>query len=541
MSIAKNSSSTENVDPSIVEAYSLLFDFVSIIDSQVAQEQKQAVVYLFEDRFNKLVGAVLKQPENIIADIRSSAKVAVDVAAYYGLLVDINDLLLPQKQTVTPTVGKTLVKTYTVYQEPANTSNVAVTTEEYSPVTITNTDVADDPTISLDQVVSDIVDEITVADIIASVSDTDLNYAQVSPETQSIVDSAASATTLEQGLTNISKNPANTIITNAKAGILYYTENNYANLNLIMAAVAADSALTAEFKLFKNAVGGGDGLSGAIAQLDNFKDHTDRISGLKLESEHEFASQSDDTATETFFYNNLPVGVPTIVCSFNAKYYRSAKYYIQATAGVEHQLTDFMVVHDNNIAYARVVNDVYTIDPYTTYTGVFSAGKINVYANTSLSNTNLVIYGTKIQIAKNSSSPEKMSQRKILEAHDYLTAYFRDGTNYAGLQSGSLSKGVLAVNLQIAIADAINLMSSAGFIASSTATKQQILTESAAAINTKSQALQDSIDADFAQYQLVQKKASALRIVNQLSTSYADPLAKSIVSSTTLDSVKEQL
>lgn len=489
MTIAKSLTGyTLTLDPQIVSVYDAINTFDAAIQSQLTSQEKTAAIYAFEDAINPLSGIIEQQSVDVRNDIVARLSVSKSLAGQYGYIVQLN-LLDFVSISYTGPISTEYAGIDT------NTSTATITIEPYFPIN-----------------------------------------ANLLP----VATNAALANTFQDGLAYISYNPLADVINSTKNTIFYYTEINYANLNSFLSTIAADGSLTAYYAYFKDKIGGGDGLSGAVAQLDSFKEHTDRLSGLKLESGNEFASQTDDTTFEQYFYYNLPVGTPTIIGSFSAKYYRSAKYQIQATSGSEHQLTDYMVIHDNNLAYARVVDDVYTRDPYVTYSGVLSAGKVNIYANTTIANTDLVVYGTKIQIAKDSSSPEKMTQFKILDSHSMLSAYYNDGVDYVSLQTGSLSRSNTVSELAREFTDALGILSSASFSGLTTGAKQALLISLADAINSRSESLQASIDADYYQYQLAEKKVQALRILNQLSTNY-DGYAKTLIDQTTLDTVKEYL
>jgi hypothetical protein len=121
-----------------------------------------------------------------------------------------------------------------------------------------------------------------------------------------------------------------------------------------------------------------------------------------------------------------------------------------------------------------------------------------------------------------------------------LSAYYNDGVDYVSLQTGSLSRSNTVSELAREFNDALGILSSASFSGLTTGAKQALLISLADAINSRSESLQASIDSDYHQYQLAEKKVQALRILNQLSTNY-DGYAKTLIDQTTLDTVKEYL
>lgn len=519
MTVAKSLTGyTESLDPVVVQAYDAINLFNEVIASQTTIAIKTAAIYALEDALNPISGQILQQSPEVITDIRTQCAASVSLAGSYGFMVNLVDTLLPDNTPASTYVTKNL--------NPWTETAVVPTTSTVQPLVTTSVNTTD----------YTLIDEIVV-----DTAATPTAYSPINVGLLPIATLVASNSSLQDGLANISYNPMANTIGAAKSAILYYTENNFANLDIKLATIAADGSLTNQYLLLKDAIGGGDGLSGCISQLDSLKEHTDRLSGLKLESENEFAPQTDDSVTEQYFYYNLPASVSTQFGSFNAKYYRSAKYYVQATAAKEHQLTELMVVHDNSFAYARVVDDVYTRDPFVTYNAILSGGKINLYANTTIANTDLVVYGTKLQIAKDSSSPERMSQFKILDSHNILSTYYNDGTDYISLQTQSLQRGNTVAELQRDFNDTLNLLVIPPFTTMSTADKQNFILSQANAINNLNRSLQSYIDSDYTQYQIAEKKAQAIRILNQMSNSYSDPYAKNLIDSTTLDSVKRYL
>ncbi len=83
------------------------------------------------------------------------------------------------------------------------------------------------------------------------------------------------------GLAAIAQNPVGAL-TNEVAGKLGdLCADNFANLDSTLSSIATDpdAGVSAAYTNLKNALGGGDGASGALSKIQKFKDHTDRLSG----------------------------------------------------------------------------------------------------------------------------------------------------------------------------------------------------------------------------------------------------------------------
>lgn len=83
------------------------------------------------------------------------------------------------------------------------------------------------------------------------------------------------------GLSAIAQNPVGALTGQAESKLGDLCSNNFGNLDSTLSSVAGDSNpdVSSAYSNLKNAMGGGDGLSGAYAKLQKFKNHTDRLSG----------------------------------------------------------------------------------------------------------------------------------------------------------------------------------------------------------------------------------------------------------------------
>jgi len=99
----------------------------------------------------------------------------------------------------------------------------------------------------------------------------------------SIVSTASAVVGAASALTSIAQNPvgALTDAVSSKLGDLCKEQFSGLDTTLSDIKTLADSnpQINAAYTNLKNAMGGGDGTSGALAKLQKFKNHTDRLSG----------------------------------------------------------------------------------------------------------------------------------------------------------------------------------------------------------------------------------------------------------------------
>ncbi len=337
---------------------------------------------------------------------------------------------------------------------------------------------------------------------------------------------SSNANGLQAGLTAMFTNPLAAVIEETKNYVLALNGENYAGLN---AATGLSSGTN--YAIFRDAMGGGDGFGGIYAQLEKFRDHTDRLSGLVVDENSENAEPGRDNTVENFEYFGLPLNTPTTVLSFDAKKFRSAKYYVQATAQTEHQMSELFVLHDTKNAFFRQVDTNYTIDPFISFTSSFADNTVNVIATTTVANTDLVINSIKFQIVSKAESYEKISLQKMLQMHETLNAFYRDGTNYLGNMANSLTKLTDVVRLRQQIVTSVNRAKSGG----------NLITQ-ADALSTAANVLQSSIDSDYAYYRDYKKKHEAIELSYLMARNYNDdPNVKSVLDLILNTSTKEAI
>lgn len=346
---------------------------------------------------------------------------------------------------------------------------------------------------------------------------------------------------LETGLSQISVNPLSNFLTQTKGTLTTLTTNNYSGLDAELPDVASDGSLSTQYSALKTALGGSDGLSGAISQIDAYQLHTDRLSGVTLSSESDYSTE-EESGTYYEYATIANSNTWETAIEFNARRYRSAKYFIQGTANNEHQTSELFLIHDNSRVYVREVDLIYTQDPFIQFTGTISDNVVRVLANTEIQNTNLVIYGIRLEVATNAESQAVISQDKILASARAMKGFYgEDGNNYVQLQANSIFNTTPMTTIDYHIREMSRKINSNEFRNLSTAQKQTYLLDYANTINSSARALQDSIDSDIAAYNDVSKKIEAASVVATINSNYSDPDSKGLLSLTLQPTVKSQL
>lgn len=510
----------------------------------------KAAIISFEDSMNGLSGEI----QNLEPDLRNEVKLentnlvalaserSLTIKLHSSVLIPISDSGVGVNQTTV--LGKRLFpRTESVTIESsigANTAQTIPNTTETIPLGYDDEELAAAETV--DEIFDELDAEETVEEPLATEQNETIPYL---PEGMVILaqKAAANANGLQAGLTTFSHNPLATIIADARSTLIYYTTGNYANLNTALSGISTEPLLEAEYKLLREAIGGADGLAGCVSQLDNFKDHTDRISGLVLDADSPNAEPTDDSTTEDLTLYGFSGG-PTVIFSFDSRKFRSAKYLVQATAAAAdrgHQATDLYILHDNHHAYTREVAAIYTQDPFITYTTRLLNSNVEVLATSNVANVDFVIHGTRLQIARASRSYSEMSQVKIIENHELLSVYLDDGVDYVQRQSESLLKPALVGNLMREFRDMLVVLSDSTFLSLSTAQKQSIILNQANTLNTRRAEIQTAIDTDYNNFLEVRRLAEALDIAYNLTVAYTDENGNAIPKATLNNATKEAI
>ena len=510
----------------------ILYDLGMMRDALKLQDS----VWAFEDTMNGLSGALQGIDSGLLKNVRDVNGEIIVRGAAAGYTISLHESVLPiAQQTVTHEVtvpGKKLyplttsvVSTVTEVVA-ANVSHGTSSTVYPQAVIVEGDDTAVDPIFDeLDLEAASVVETPTALDQNGGLPVLPAGMVTLSQK------AAANANGLQAGLSAFSHNPLATIIDDTRSLLLYYTADNYANLNSALVIISADPLLNVEYKALREAIAGGDGLSGSVAQLDIFKDHTDRLAGLVLAEDSPNAEATGDSTDEFLNVNDISGNLQPIF-SFDAKKFRSAKYMVQASAANTdrgHQATELYILHDNSLAYTREITSIYTQDPFVSFTTQFLNSKVTVLANTSADNTDFVIHGTKLRIARVSESFADMSQTKIVGFHESLQSYLDDGVDYVQKCSASLLHPETVADLAREFRDMIANLSTIG---GSTAEKQTAILGYAVVMRLVRVAIQTSIDNDYANFVAVRKLTEALNIAETLTISYTDSTGNSIPSST---------
>ena len=522
---------------------------LAVLEKAVAAIMSQAKVdftidvYSFENDMNSLSGAIASLEPSLQQQLKNAIEIVVWGFNSKGFEVKLTDSLLnsnvshgttevitQQGKKLYPLTTSVAVEVYTAGASAA-TANVAapvLTTEDANTVAT----LADD--------LAEVIEEVFVENDAEEVVEEPLALSGneftplISNSLIEIAQSAAEYEELQDGLVEFSSNPLEDLIGTTKDLFLYYTSGNYANLNVALSGIYSDGALTAQYKELRESIGGADGLAGCVSQMDFLLEHTNRLSGLILDVDSP-NDVTDNDSTDEFIYTNDFSGGPSVIFSFDARYFRSASYTVQATAAAldrGHQVTTLIILSDNYHCYTRETATVYSQDPFVTFTSRLLNNRVEVLANTSAANVDFVIHGVRLRIARASKTYGEMSQTKIIEAHEQLQSYLNDGIDYVASQSQSLLRGDLTASLAQLFNDMLINFDNASFLGQSTAVKQAGLLEIASKIKAGRQAIQDRIDADYAEFVRVRKLVEALDTAYSLSDAYTDSTGNAIPSVT---------
>jgi len=521
---------------------------LAVIEKAVAAILSQAKqdytvdVYSFENDMNALSGAILSLDPSLQQQLRNAVEVVVWGFNSKGFEVKLTDSLLntnvshgttevvtQQGKKLYPLTTSVAVEVYKTGQSAATAAvEVPTVTEDANTVAT----LADDLPEEIDSVFEE-NDAEEVLDEPLAIAENEFTPL-ISNSLIELAQTAAEYEELQDGLVTFSTNPLEDLIGTTKSLFLYYSENNYANLNTALSSIYADSNLATQYKELRESIGGADGRAGCVSQMDFLLEHTNRLSGLILDVDSP-NDVTDNDSTDEFIYTNDFSGGPSVIFSFDARYFRSATYTVQATAAAldrGHQVTTLIILSDNFHCYTRETATVYSQDPFVTFTSRLLNNRVEVLATTSAANVDFVIHGVRLRIARASKSYGEMSQTKIIENHESLQSYLNDGEDYVSSQSQSLLRGDLTASLAQLFNDMLVNFVNASFLGQSTAQKQAGLLEMATKIKAGRQAIQDRIDADYAEFVRVRKLVEALDTAYSLATSYTDSTGNAIPSVT---------
>lgn len=525
---------------------------VDVIMSQ-AKTDYTVDVYSFENDMNSLSGAILNLDPSLQQQIKNAVEVVVWGFNSKGFEVNLTESLLNTNvshETSFTQQGKKLYPlttsvVITANLTPSNTGTVSNADssgasangyEGSSSSTIiydANTlfSLTDDLPEVVDPIFDDMDAEAVTEEPLATLGN---EYTPIISNSMIALAKTAAGNVggLQDGLTTFSYNPLADLINSARNLFIYYTENNYANLNIALGFIAFEMPFDElSYKNLCEVIGGSDGLSGCVAQLDFFLEHTNRLSGLILDTDSPNDVIDNDSSDEYININDVSNTEPVVIFSFDGRYFRSAKYTIQATAASltrAHQMTEIAVLHDNYNTFIREIMSVYTEDPFVSYTSRLVNNRIEVLANTNYANTDFVAYGNRLRIARAAQTYGNMSQSKIIGNHETLQTYLNDGVDYVAQQSGSLLRGDLVANLSQFFTDILVNLASDEFENSSSGYQIDTLTNVINEMKLLRQAIQTQIDTDWNNFESCRRLVESLDIAYNLTTAYTDSTGNAI-------------
>jgi hypothetical protein len=501
-----------------------------------------ADVYPFEDEMNGLSGAILGLENELQLVVQSGNAEVVARGRSAGVTVRLHSSVLPLENVSHGTIGTTVLgkklyplTTSAVISSNTTTVTVANATSEGITTSVVTMDanvastLTDDLPDDIDPLFDELDAEIVTEEPLSTLQNETAPY--LSNSLIELAKTAAAYSELQDGLVTFSQNPLADLIGTTKSLFLHYTLGNYANLNTALSVIYADSNLATQYKELREAIGGADGLAGCVSQMDFLLEHTNRLSGLILDVDSPNDVTDNDSTQEFIYTSDFSSATPAVIFSFDARYFRSATYTVQATAAAldrGHQVTSLIILHDNFHSYTRETATVYSQDPFVTFTSRLLNNRVEVLASTTAANTDLVIQGMRLRIARASKSYGEMSQTRIIENHELLQAYLDDGEDYVSSQSQSLLRGDLTASLAQTFNDMLINFTNASFLGQSTANKQAGLLAMAQTIKGGCAAIQARIDADYEEFVRVRKLAEALDIAYNLSVAYTDSTGQAI-------------
>lgn len=89
----------------------------------------------------------------------------------------------------------------------------------------------------------------------------------------------ASAAGAASALSSIAQNPVGALTGALESELGDLCKDQFSGLDTRLSSIATDPALSGAYGKLKEAMGGGDGASGALSKIQKFKNHTDRLSG----------------------------------------------------------------------------------------------------------------------------------------------------------------------------------------------------------------------------------------------------------------------
>lgn len=227
-------------------------------------------------------------------------------------------------------------------------------------------------------------------------------------------------------------------------------------------------------------------------------------------------------AQSDLFYFGLNGG-PNAIAQFSKTTYRGAKITVQASSNVEHQLSEMYLLHDNNLAYVRQLDFIYTTDPFVVFTATIDSNNVYLQATSGLPNTDIVIFATLFDNPVTASDKGVNFESIVSNATAISSLYPDDTTDYAAAMTASLDKKTDLETLQIKIRDGIAYMATAAFNAESDTFKNDFINNLANTINSTATTLDETVQSDVQNYYDVSKKIESASTLAGLTVGMTNP------------------
>lgn len=225
-------------------------------------------------------------------------------------------------------------------------------------------------------------------------------------------------------------------------------------------------------------------------------------------------------AQSELFYFGLNAG-PNTIAEFSKTLYRSARITIQASSGQEHQLSEVYLMHDNTLAYIRELNFIYTSDPFVDYTATIDANTVYLRANSTLPNTDFVIFADLFDNPVTAATQE-LDLEAVIETASAMESMYPDAKDtYAEALTSSLNKQDDVYLLQRKIDDSIAYMQSAEFDTKDDVFKASYINNLANSINTISESLSQSVDSDVRNYFDMSRQIESMTAVSSFQSAFS--------------------
>lgn len=232
-------------------------------------------------------------------------------------------------------------------------------------------------------------------------------------------------------------------------------------------------------------------------------------------------------------YPNLTPNTYVETATYDPRLIRTGKYTIQASSGDNFQTSEVFVMHDNKFVYTKETNLIYTTDPFVSYTAQFTSNSVKLLANSSIPNTDLVIYGIELNNSSKANVRSDISQDKIFEYAQAMKAFYPDdNTDYVAKMAGSLYNSKPIANLHSLIKEIGPVFNSPKFTSLSNSEKNEFLKNYANTINTAVKEIENNINSDIASFDEVSNKIAIGGKLFSIASNYSNPEAKKLLEMT---------